>query len=105
MKAPEFLKYYRNPALLGEDTLPLLRQMVTAFPWFREGWMLYLKNLKNLGHPDYETILHEVALRVNDRQRLKLFLEGDPTRKWDAASAEKEYLPADFQGEERQTSP
>ncbi len=28
MNASEFLKYYRNPALLREDTLPALRQVV-----------------------------------------------------------------------------
>lgn len=99
MNAAEFLKYYRNPMSLHEDTLPVLREVVDGYPWFREGWMLYLKNLKNLGDPDFDRSLHEVALRMNNRRRLKLFLESGSGDKWHETDQGKASVPGDYSPE------
>ena len=48
------------------------------YPWFYPGWVLYLRNLKNLGDPDYSVLLSGVALRVPDRRWLRDFLEKEP---------------------------
>ncbi len=61
--------------------------------------MLYLKNLKNLGDPAYDRSLHEVALRMNDRRRLKVFLEGDSVEKWDETDPAKESATGEYSPE------
>ena len=75
MNSTEILKNLRNPALLTETTLPSLKQYVHDFPWFQTGWVLYLKNLKNLNHADYPSVLQQSALRVSNRIWLKKFIE------------------------------
>jgi hypothetical protein len=71
MNSNEFLKYLKNPGLLTDATLPLFRQLVQDYPWFQPGWVLYLKNLKNLNHDEYQTLLRKTALLVSDRKWLK----------------------------------
>jgi hypothetical protein len=76
MNSNEILKYFKNPGLLTDTSLPLFEQMVLDYPWFQPGWILYLKNLKNLNHPEYQSTLDRVALLVTDRKWLKNFIEG-----------------------------
>jgi hypothetical protein len=71
MNSNEFLKYLKNPGLLTDATLPLFRQLVQDYPWFQQGWVLYLKNLKNLNHDEYQNMLRKTALLVSDRKWLK----------------------------------
>ena len=104
MKAAEFFRLYGDPERLGDATLPALKQMVGDFPWFREGWMLYLKNLKLLNHPDYDLLLLTVALRCNDRKRLKRLLEGNRNVYPQNSSFGGEYLASDLGGGETGSS-
>ncbi|MBP6967459.1 MAG: hypothetical protein KBB66_00415 [Prolixibacteraceae bacterium] len=104
MKAAEFFRLYGDPERLGDATLPALKQMVGDFPWFREGWMLYLKNLKLLNHPDYDLLLLTVALRCNDRKRLKRLLEGNRNVYPQNSSLGGEYLASDLGGGETGSS-
>ena len=45
MKAADLYRLMENPALLTEDTLQQLKQIVDEFPYFQIARMLYLKNL------------------------------------------------------------
>ena len=76
MNSTEIQKYLKYPSLLSETTLPLLAELVQEYPWFQTGWVLYLKNLKNLECPEYQSVLNQVALRVANRKWLNGFIEG-----------------------------
>ncbi len=78
MSGAEIVKYLRNPSLLSEESLSGVRKITMDYPWFYPGWVLYLRNLKNLGDPDYSVLLSGVALRVPDRRWLRDFLEKEP---------------------------
>ena len=78
MSGAEIVKYLRNPSLLSEESLSGVRKIAMDYPWFYPGWVLYLRNLKNLGDPDYSVLLSGVALRVPDRRWLRDFLEKEP---------------------------
>ena len=45
MKAADLYRLMESPALLTEDTLQQLKQIVDEFPYFQIARMLYLKNL------------------------------------------------------------
>jgi hypothetical protein len=75
MNTSEILKYLRNPQGLNEKTLTALKTMTEQYPWYGTGWILYARNLKNVGHPDFQDVLRGTALRVPDRGWLKRFLE------------------------------
>lgn len=77
MNAQEFLKYYKNPALTGEAQIPFWEELLREYPWFQEGWMLYLRSLRNAGDPRFGEMLPGVALRVRDRQLLRRIVEGE----------------------------
>ena len=69
------LEYYiQSPDLLGEDTLQEIKSLTEKYPFYQTAWMLYLKNLKNINSPDFETELNRVAIRIADRKRLYGFL-------------------------------
>jgi tetratricopeptide (TPR) repeat protein len=77
MNSAEILRLLKNPSLLNESSLTVLEKMVVDYPWFPAGWILYVKNLKNLNHADYHAALSKAALRVSDRKWFKRFLESD----------------------------
>ncbi len=77
MTTQEFLKYYKNPALTGEAQIPFWEELLGEYPWFQEGWMLYLRSLRNAGDPRFEEMLPGVALRVRDRRLLRSIVEGE----------------------------
>ncbi len=79
MNTQEFLKYYKNPALTGEAQIPFWEELLREYPWFQEGWMLYLRSLRNAGDPRFGEMLPGVALRVRDRQFLRRIVEGETT--------------------------
>ncbi len=78
MTGSEVLKYLKNPSLLSEETLPGLESLVREYSWFHPGWVLYIRNLKNLEDPEFASLLPQVALRVTDRRWLRDFLENEP---------------------------
>ena len=77
MQTEEFYKLIENPGALNEDTLPQLEQMTTEYPYFQAAWMLYLKNLKITGHPDYDAVLKKVAVAVPSRKKLYRYLNAE----------------------------
>jgi tetratricopeptide (TPR) repeat protein len=74
MKAEQIFKYIQMPEKLNQDTLPFLKELMQRHPAFEAGWMLYLKNLKNINDSLFEQELINGAIRIHDRRKLYLFL-------------------------------
>jgi tetratricopeptide (TPR) repeat protein len=74
MTAEQINQFIQAPEKLNRDTLPLLKEMTDRYPAFEAGWILYLKNLKNLGDSSFEQELINGAIRIHDRRKLYLFL-------------------------------
>jgi tetratricopeptide (TPR) repeat protein len=81
----ELYKWMENPGLLNEETVIDLKNLVEEYPYFQVAWFVYLKNLKEIDHEDYETVLKKAAIRVPDRKQLYRFLNKgfseDPPKK------------------------
>jgi len=74
MQIQELYHLIENPSELNENTLQELEQITSEFPYFQAAWMLYLKNLKKIVHPDYLKTIKTVAVAVPDRKKLYRFL-------------------------------
>jgi len=74
MTADQIIEFIYAPEKLNQETLPLLRELNERYPAFEAGWILYLKNLKNLNDSSFEQELFHVAIRIQDRRKLYLFL-------------------------------
>jgi len=74
MTADQIYQFMLNPEKMNRETLPLLKELTEKFPAFETGWILYLKNLKNLKDSSFEQELINGAIRIHDRRRLYLFL-------------------------------
>ena len=81
MNKEQFKHYLRADVQPSEESLLQLKNMVSTFPWFQTGWVVYLMQLKQLKHPDFENTLKKVALMVPDRKKLYQLLH----RKTEAA--------------------
>jgi hypothetical protein len=74
MTADQIYHFVQNPEKMDQGTLPLLKELTGQFPAFETGWILYLKNLKNLNDSSFEQELINGAIRIHDRRKLYLFL-------------------------------
>jgi tetratricopeptide (TPR) repeat protein len=74
MTADQIYRYLQNPEKLNQESLPQLKTLTEKYPAFETGWMLYLKNLKNLNSSVFENELILGAIRIHDRRKLYLFL-------------------------------
>jgi len=74
MTANQIIEFIKAPEKLNQETLPLLKELNERYPAFEAGWILYLKNLKNLNDSSFEQELIHVAIRIQDRRKLYLFL-------------------------------
>ncbi|HSM48128.1 MAG TPA: hypothetical protein VK872_09970 [Draconibacterium sp.] len=70
-----------NPGLLNNETVIELKLLAKKYPWFQLGWMLYLRNLKEIESPDYQPILKKVAVLVSDRKLLYSYLNSESQKK------------------------
>ena len=77
MQAESLNILIQNQRLLNEETVMELKLLTEKYPWFQLGWMLYLKNLKQIDSPEYQTILKKVAVRVPNRKLLYNYLNSD----------------------------
>ncbi len=77
MQTEQFNKILVNTDLLNSETLVQLKELVEEYPSFQMGWLLYLKNLKQLNSPEYGTVLKKVAIRVSNRKLLYGFLSSE----------------------------
>ena len=74
MTANQISQYIQAPELMNQESLPLLKELTERYPAFETGWMLYLKNLKNLDDASFEQELTCGAIRIQNRRKLYLFL-------------------------------
>jgi tetratricopeptide (TPR) repeat protein len=74
MTADQLYQYMQAPEFLDQTTLPFMKELTERYPSFEAGWMLYLKNLKNLKDTSFEQELINGAIRIQDRRKLYLFL-------------------------------
>jgi len=88
MTADQIIQFMQAPEKLNQETLPLLKEMIGRYPAFEAGWILYLKNLKNLNDSSFGKELIHAALRIQDRRKLYLFLNG--TKKGPEAAETKD---------------
>ena len=77
MKAADLYRLMENLALLTEETLPQLKQIVDEFPYFQIARMLYLKNLAVLNDIRFSAELKKMAIYVPDRRKLFTLIEGE----------------------------
>ncbi len=74
MEAEQFNKLVINPVLLDTATVEGLKELTERHPSFQLAWLLYLKNLKQIKSPEFDTVLKKVAVRMADRKMLYKFL-------------------------------
>ncbi len=74
MTAEQMHQFIQAPEKLNRDTLPLLKELTEQYPAFESGWLLLLRNLKNLDDSSFEQELINGAIRIHDRRKLYLFL-------------------------------
>jgi tetratricopeptide (TPR) repeat protein len=74
MTANQIYQFRQNPEKLNQETLPILKELTEQYPAFETGWILYLKNLKNLKDSTFEQELVNGAIRIHDRRNLYLLL-------------------------------
>ncbi len=74
MNAKQIIQFIQTPDKLNQETLPILKELTERYPAFETGWILYLKNLKNLNNSLFEQELINGAIRIHDRRKLYLFL-------------------------------
>ncbi|QIA09558.1 hypothetical protein [Draconibacterium halophilum] len=89
MEREQFLSYINTSKSLNEKTLDEVRKFTVDFPWFSGGWLLYLKNLKNINHADYDVVLKKVAVMVPDRKVLFKYLNDELPDKQPLAPKDK----------------
>ncbi|WP_319482357.1 tetratricopeptide repeat protein [uncultured Draconibacterium sp.] len=89
MEMEQFLSYLNTSKSLNGETLDEVRKLTVDFPWFSAGWLLYLKNLKNLKHTDYDTVLKKVAVMVPDRKVLFKYINDELPNQQAVASEDK----------------
>ena len=63
--------------VFNNETVLELRLITEKYPWFQLGWILYLKNLKQIESPEYQNVLKKVAVRVSNRKLLFNYLNSD----------------------------
>ncbi len=77
MESVQILSYLQDLSLLSDETLDETKKLTEEFPWFQTGWMLYLKNLKNINSPEYAAVLKKAAVVVPERKNLFKFLNSE----------------------------
>jgi predicted Zn-dependent protease len=81
MEQEKFYNLLNNQHLLSIETAGDLKLLTGEKPWFQLGWMLYLKNLKEIESPDYQQVLKTAAVMVNDRKMMYNFLNTEIQKK------------------------
>jgi len=89
-----------NQDLLNNETVIELKLLTENYPWFQSGWLLYLKNLKEIQSPDYQLVLKKVAVLVTDRKQLYNYLNPETQIKADKSDLENVLTALDEAGNE-----
>ena len=104
MQKEEFFKYLKHPEILNSESLPELKELVQVYPSFQSAWVLLLKNLKMLDHPDFDHYLEKGAIYIADRRKLYFFINKEEPhvvsetdhKTEDQDPLEKEYMNTGF---------
>jgi tetratricopeptide (TPR) repeat protein len=96
MEVSQLEQYILSPEKLDTDSLPEIKQLTENYPFFQAAWMLYLKNLKNIDSPDFETELNRVAVRIADRKKLYEWLNRSAKKTIPDEVFENTFQPLDF---------
>jgi hypothetical protein len=70
MENDQLSEYFANPGNLNEGSLDGLKQLTEKYPYCQSLWLLYLKNLKIVNHPDFDQKVEENAIRIADRKKM-----------------------------------
>jgi hypothetical protein len=70
MKQEKFYALLEDPSLLNWETEKELQRMTIKYPFFQAGWILWLKNLRAIGTPEFDNALKKAALLVPNRKQL-----------------------------------
>jgi tetratricopeptide (TPR) repeat protein len=93
METQKLINLIANPDLFNHETVVELKLLTEKYPWFNLGWMLYLKNLKQIESTEYQTVLKKVAVLISDRKLLYNYLNSENQKKTDKADVDN-ILPA-----------
>jgi hypothetical protein len=100
MQTESFYNLLGNQHLLNVETASELKLLTEKYPWFQMGWMLYLKNLKQIESPAYQLILKKVAVHIPDRKMLYNFINAEIQKKGDKTGLENPFGTLEgFEGE------
>ncbi len=77
MTAGELISLMQNPALLNQETLPVLARLTEEYPCFQTARMLYVKNLSRVKDSSLGSELKKMAFYAGDARQLFYLLEGD----------------------------
>jgi tetratricopeptide (TPR) repeat protein len=72
-----FNSFMCNQRLLNDEAVLELKLLTEKYPWFQMGWMVYLKNLKQIESPEYQSVLKKAAVRVPNPKLLYNYLNSD----------------------------
>jgi len=81
MQKEKLNSFVLHPELMDNESVVELKSLTEELPWFQMGWLLYLKNLKQIDSPEYKSVLKEVAVRVSNRKLLYKYLTTDFRKK------------------------
>jgi len=79
MNKENLVRLIENPLAMNEQTAEELKLITESHPWFSLAWVLYAKNLKQIESPEYDSVLKETAIRVNNRKLLYHFINSEIT--------------------------
>ena len=77
MNKEQFITYLQDTDGLDSESLEGIKRLTVEYPWFQAAWALYIKNLKNVNAPEYNSKLKQVAVKVPDRKNLFKFLNSE----------------------------
>jgi tetratricopeptide (TPR) repeat protein len=77
MNKEDLYRLIENPLAMNEETAEELKLITENYPWFSLGWALYVKNLKQIQSPEYDSVLKKAAVRVINRKLLYLFINSE----------------------------
>ncbi len=70
MNQEKFYALLENPSLLNRETEEELHSLTIKYPFFQTGWILWLKNLRATGNPEFDNALKRAAILVPNRKQL-----------------------------------
>ncbi|MEN9947835.1 MAG: hypothetical protein RL106_658, partial [Bacteroidota bacterium] len=71
----QLVAWLQSPQLVDANCIPALEFLITEYPWFAQAHALLALAKKNSDAPDFQTHLHQAALRAPDRRFIYHLLE------------------------------